>query len=556
MPLLLDGLVSVLLLVYLASAFWGGIEWHGHTMLRHGADPRRAAILALVLGAWLCRAYRERGSWPRVARAAGSRLAEGSARGRRLRWGLLAGAWIVAGAVSVLQCLAMRTPLYDVGLFHQILWALAHGHGFLSTVSGAGDFLRDHLSPSLALLVPAYWLGASSPLTLAVVQPALLFGGAAAWLWLAERVGRAWLAASAAVFGACFESLWGNLNWGFHENAIAFAATSWALALWLAPSRAAPSPRARGFDGRRLAAAALLLITAFSKEILLVDVAIACLVWGWIDGQAGSGRAWIRRLGACAAALGLIAVFVAFERLPHPADKNYFDRYYAYLGHGLGDFARSLALKPWLVIENVGARELGRYLVTVFLPWFPLVWAWRVSRRELGWLAMILPSLASAALATYAPLRQASFHYVLELWPALACVTIMTLARLAERGGETRARAWAVAWAGLALLAWDHDPIAQLREYARGAVEAAPVRAAIASIPASDGILGDELCGPWISGREIAARWPSLDGIGGRCPRWVVLRSVEQLELTRRVCGSSRPFSENEIGSWRLLIYN
>jgi uncharacterized membrane protein len=94
-------------------------------------------------------------------------------------------AWAVA--LGVAQTMALRAPLYDVGIFHQILWGLSHGYGFLSTLSKAGNFLLDHFAPSLVLLTPVYWLTGSSPLTLAVVQPLLFYGGVAAWVYLASK---------------------------------------------------------------------------------------------------------------------------------------------------------------------------------------------------------------------------------------------------------------------------------------------------------------------------------------------------------------------------------
>jgi uncharacterized membrane protein len=525
----LDALIAALVGLWLM----GGIEWQGRLILKHGADPRRAALIVGALGAWLWPAFRARSFWVRFALRFWSWLET-----RRGRWIALGGGCLLACVIGVLQTLALRVPLYDVGLFHQILWSLAHGHGFVSTISGAGNFLLDHLSPSLSLLVPAYRLSGSSPLVLSVVLPLILYAGVSAGVWLAEqradRESRKWLPAAAVVFGLTFESLWGNLSWGFHENAIAFAALSWAFALIAAG----------GADrGRKLAVLVLFVIAAGSKEILLVDVALALLAWAMMERKKDRFVA----VFSVILAVAFLAAFVWFEKLPHPADKNYFDRYYAYLGHGLGDFFKTLLFSPWVVVQNVGARELARYFVAVFLPWLFLpLWMARGS----SWLLVaILPSLASAALSTYPPLRGSSFHYVLELWPVLAVVTLLGFARMPTRAS----RRWAIAWAGLALLAWDHDPVGAMREYGRGAVEMAPVRRALAEIPVEDGVLGDELAGPWIAGRLQAARWPAVDALAsGRCPRWVVLRSAAQLELTRKVCGGGEFASEHVVGEWRV----
>jgi hypothetical protein len=291
--------------------------------------------------------------------------------------------------------------------------------------------------------------------------------------------------------------------------------------------------------GRRVGPLALFLIAAASKEILAVDVALGLLAWAWLERR--RSRAFACALVCVSAAL--LGGFACFEHLPHPADKNYFDRYYSYLGHGLGEFARSLLLSPWRVVREIGAGALLRYVLTVLGPWLflPVVALWR-ARREAAWLVLVLPSLASAALSTDASLRGADFHYVLELWPALAALTIVVLPRL--RG----ARAWTILWAGLALLAWDHDPWGDLRAYAHGAVDAAPVRGRMSEVPPEASVSGDELSGTWLAGRERVTRWSQLAPFGGHCPEWLVLRASE-LDDARRTCGAVA-VSTRVVGDW------
>ena len=129
-----------------------------------------------------------------------------------------------ATGISVLPCLALRTTLWNVGIFHQILWSLSHGLGFHSTISGAGNFLEDHFSPSLVTLVPFFYLSDGNPLTLPIVHTVLIYGGASAWLFLASKVRgveksvRENLTRAVLVFILSFESLWKNIGWGFHDE--------------------------------------------------------------------------------------------------------------------------------------------------------------------------------------------------------------------------------------------------------------------------------------------------------------------------------------------------
>ena len=133
--------------------------------------------------------------------------------------------------VGLLQTRALQTRLFDVGIFHQILWSLIHGLGFHSSISGAGNFLLDHLSPSLALLAPFFWLSGESPYFLSQVHVLLLFGGAAAWLYYAEKLPgvprhfRPHLAAATVVFIISFDSLWGNIFVGIPRKCPQFRYT-------------------------------------------------------------------------------------------------------------------------------------------------------------------------------------------------------------------------------------------------------------------------------------------------------------------------------------------
>ncbi len=544
--------------------FLGGIPWHDRTILRHGPDLRRVMLGVAGLAALAWPELRARSIWLRMGFGFWRWLET-----RRGRWAALGVGCLLACVIGVLQALALRYTMYDVGLYHQVFWAVSQGHGFLSTISGAGNYLLDHLSVSYALFAPLFSLTGGSPLVLPVLQPLLIFSGVAAWVWLAERLPSRWpetLAAAATLFGLTFDSLWGNLRWGFHDTSIYFAAMSWAFALlWRfrvgasseldvlgggerVSDRAGLHARAGAhlFDetdqGRSSEALlntsrtpawmvpvvlALICVAAGSKEIELLDAGMFAGVWAFFEWKRGR-RGWA--LGLVGFALSLFAVFVWFEKLQHPADKNYFNRYYSYLGNDLGTFLRVLFLSPSKIVEAVGAGALIGYGLTVFLPWLfqPLAWS---RRRAWPWLLVILPSLASAALSTDVSLRGRAFHYVLELWPILA---VLTLAALARRESAR----WPIAWAMLALLAWSHDPIGNLREYGSQAAHASEVRARFAEVPSGDSVIADEQSGTWLANRLEVTRWASLIPWEGRCPQWAVLVGPDAEERMRQLCGA------------------
>jgi hypothetical protein len=277
----------------------------------------------------------------------------------------------------------------------------------------------------------------------------------------------------------------------------------------------------------------LLFAAAGAKEILLLDVAVIFGVWALIEGESSIGRARIVKVALLlSAAFCLVWLFVSFESLPHPADKNYFARYYSYLGLDLKSFVLNGLTAPWRIVDAVGAKELVAYAATVFVPWLglPLVWWFWCVRgranpggRETLFFALvslaIVPSLASSAIATYLPLRRSGFHYVLELWPVMAVLCIIALPRFDRwLGGKLP---WA--WALVALISLDQDPWNQMREYWRQAWDAAPARKVMMALPVNEGIAADELAGTWVAGRLLVTRWPDLSFFQDNCPHWVIL---------------------------------
>jgi len=77
------------------------------------------------------------------------------------RVGTFATACVLVGALlSVLSMVRHHTfhsAVYDVGIFHQVLWNTAHGLPFASSLSHM-NYLGDHFSPSFGLLAPLEWL--------------------------------------------------------------------------------------------------------------------------------------------------------------------------------------------------------------------------------------------------------------------------------------------------------------------------------------------------------------------------------------------------------------
>ncbi|MCX7958433.1 MAG: DUF2079 domain-containing protein [Deltaproteobacteria bacterium] len=64
---------------------------------------------------------------------------------------------VVFSYLSILRHNRLNSAMYDLGLFDQIIWNIAHGRFFESSIKGF-NYLGDHFSPVLVLFAPLYWI--------------------------------------------------------------------------------------------------------------------------------------------------------------------------------------------------------------------------------------------------------------------------------------------------------------------------------------------------------------------------------------------------------------
>ena len=504
-------LFDLVLILLIGILVIGGVPYHSKIYLKHSADVRRVAIAWGIMGAVLFPSLRVKSLI-----LLGCTLFYRKMSSASFRWNLFGLVGVFAAVLSILQTRSLRVPLWDVGIFHQVLYSLNRGLGFQSSLSEAGDFLTDHFSPSLILLVPFFRLASESAYFLPLCQVFLLFGGGAAWIFYAERIPhqklafRNQLAGATCLFFLSFNSIWMNLRWGFHENAIGFFCLSWFFCLFFLSS-SSDHLKKRFFIPSALMI--LLWVAAGTKEIVLLDVALVCFVWAF-SGKKSRRFFSIPNLALFLFGILFIGVFLVFESMPHPAGKNYFVRYYSYLGEDLKSFLTHLLWAPILIFENVGAKELFRYVWTVFGNWLflpILIHFGKKVRPQLAssrspsslWIVTLIPSLTSAALATYPPLRSDKFHYVLELWPVLAFVTLNCLSLL-------QSSRLIVFWAVFQLFRLDFDPWTEMREAYSEGNKLSLVRQILSDIPESESVAADELSGPWVCNRRHLTRLPDI----------------------------------------------
>lgn len=470
----------------------------------------------------------------------------------RGRWSFFLVCFLVTTFTNLMQALSLDFSQWDVGIYHQIVWSLSTGNDFHSTISEAGNFLWDHLSLSLWILVPFYWLFEGSPLILPFFDAVFAYTGIAAWVYLASCFPgatpkqRSLLSLAVIVFAFFFKSFWGNFRWGFHVNIIYFMCVSWALVLLIV------SDGSWKWDKKgvlkRMGVLFLFLLGAFSKEIVLLDTAIGFMVWSALEilqfkrlKKKISTRAIVFSASLIVMSGLLVYVFLYFQSIPRPQIKNYYLKYYAYLGSNTSEFLQTVFLHPLKIVERIGLKELLYYFLIVLSPWLflPVIGLFKKNNIKgyfsSAWMLMILPSFGSAALADFWPLRHPSYQYVFELWCVLGIICIGWLSQL-------KSKKWIYIWVIATIFQSHMDPIKALKGYWNKASDFNEVRILISQIPENDSIISSPFIGPWAASRLWIESYPTRKFIPTPCPDWFIESPIDPARASDDSCLKSTKY--------------
>ncbi|MBC7693220.1 MAG: DUF2079 domain-containing protein [Methylotenera sp.] len=496
--------MAILLLIWLM----GGIPWKGKLLLSDAVAFRSFALMVVFAGGvWLRESWREQSRVLRILKKAGEALQSST-----VRWISVGTLMLISAGLNLLQTLALQISMLNSGIYHQALWNASNGHGLASSLIAGGSFLSGHFSPSLFVLVPLFWITQGAAWTLPVVQSLLLLGGAAAWIFLAERLPgatprfRSHLAAVTFVFILGFNSLWLNQRVGFHETAIGFASLSWALALAFAE---APSVHESSLNWiRKSLIAFLLVVSAGSTLTLLLQITPLFFLFALALRQKKQplSAAWSMGLGTT-----LLLVFFWKKA--------------------------GMALIPGTAVS---AGSILQGIQHLFLPWIamPLLWlGWGLQKGTrtrqrflLALLLSLLPSLGVCLLASGAD-ENANAPLFLAFWPVFAVLSLLALSECEARGisfGRFRiphSVGWV--WAFLSVLSMSQDPWNQMRSDLKEGVEKTQVRKNFLALPADARVVADEGTGTWLASRQFLSRWPDLSALPGECPDWIVTKPNE-----------------------------
>ncbi|MFE3502239.1 DUF2079 domain-containing protein [Kitasatospora sp. NPDC059160] len=331
-------------------------------------------------------------------------------------WGLAGALFAVYTTLSVRIHERMLSNSYDLGIFEQVVRSYADGHLPVSELKAPGfPVLGDHFSPVLALVAPFYWVW-RTPVTLLVVQAALVAVGMVPLvLWARRRLG----SGPAAVVGLCYGLSWGvasAIGFDFHEVAFAVPLLAFSLAALA--------------EGRLRAAACWALPLLLVKE----DLGLTVAVIGLLIARRGG-----RRLGLGTAAAGvagsLLAVLVVLPAFNPGGDFAYWS-YVSGRGDGSGGgpggadtLVAGLLYKGTIGLITPEAKAttlLFVLAVTVFL----------ALRSSLAWVAV--PTLVWRFLSTNAFHWGTGYHYSLVLMPIVFAALVEALAARRARPGSVR----------------------------------------------------------------------------------------------------------------------
>ncbi len=302
---------------------------------------------------------------------------------------------------------------FDLGIFQQAVWLMAHGEAPFVTVRGM-NILGDHFTPILYLIAIPYRFWAH-PFWLFLAQTVALAAGALSLYRMALRhIQKDWLAAIIAIGYLLHPALFTMLLFDFHPVLLSIPFVLWAM-------DAADEGKPKVF------AFAAIFALACKEEVSLVILMLSAYAafvrkqkWAWC-GVAGS-VCWV------AIVLKLMPFLAGVE---HSAYLALYSRWgETPLGIVWGILTRPLEALRELVLCQGHATAPGVYPLLLLFPFafFPLL------APDL--LLFGLPNYALIALNERVTFRELGYQYASTILPWLAFASVMGWKRLLQVGGE------------------------------------------------------------------------------------------------------------------------
>lgn len=306
---------------------------------------------------------------------------------------------------------------YDLGIYDQVVWNLAHGRIFATTLVYETAGTYDHFEPILVLLAPLYWLWSDVRWLLIVQAVALGLGSLPIYLYAYRRLApvsaySTQVALAFAVIYLAYPALHhANLN-DFHEVALLPPILGFALYGLL--------------RGLPRVLVVFLVLGLLVKE----DFAVTALAFGLYI-LLLRPRGFRRRdgliIGLCVTAWIWLVLNVLYPALTHGMPYPFVDRRYAWLSDSPEGALRVLLTQPWIVLPYLLQPPKVLFVVRLLAPllFLPL----------LGWpvIALALPILFYLMLSSYEPQWSVQSYYNPPLLPILFFALIEVFYRIQRR---------------------------------------------------------------------------------------------------------------------------
>ena len=324
--------------------------------------------------------------------------------------------WMLRISFHLVDNLGVRT--FDLAIFDQATWLIAHGKPAFVTVRGL-HLLAEHFSAILYLIAPFYLLWDSPKVLLTLQTLALALGAIPVYSIAARRLGSPGIALIVAVCYLLYPPMqWAN-TFEFHPDN--FATLFLLCAIYC-------------FEVRRWAMFyALMVLAALCKETVGLEV-LAFSAYAYFPLRKES----LTRFALGSAAVGVVMLALAFATMHdfnHGRPSLFFLLYEQY-GSTAGGIILFMAIHPVTVIKDLLSRSNLAYGFEVLYPvmFMPLM------APEVALIA--LPALLVHLLSGHAIMHTIYFQYTALVTPFIFYAVIIGLERVTKWGSNT-ARAMA-----------------------------------------------------------------------------------------------------------------
>lgn len=313
---------------------------------------------------------------------------------------------LVFSYLSILRHNRINSAMYDLGLFDQLIYNLAHGRFFESSIKGF-NYLGDHFSPILIIFAPLYWIWEDVRILLIAQAFIVSLSGYFAGM-LAYQITKNIRLSSAFAL-----SILGNANvmlivlFDFHPETLTIPIFMFILLKFHQEDNI----------GVFIASIFALLI----KEDVSITIALMGLVFAII--KRDPKYLMLSALGSIYFVLAIKVFIPYFRPSIYKGDYLYLERY-SYLGGSIKEVIRSIISNPLYPVIKMYRWSKLKVLLRLFYPTLFLSFLSPV------YLIVILPILYINWIANYGPQFSLKYQYLNVVIPFIIGSSIYGYLRL------------------------------------------------------------------------------------------------------------------------------